>query len=106
MSFFESTIVKEEVEHTRNLIKKFAELPIVITLSDHEINKWADELQELLEKTKIFFARLRLSDDEMAKEIKDKVDSYAKLMGKDNFNAALEDVQTVIYDIKIQLDKQ
>ena len=106
MSFFDSTVVQDEAEYTRKLIKRFAELQIVITLSEEEIRSWVNDMEELLDKTKIFFTRLGLSDDKEAQEIKHKADIYAKLIGKNYFMEALDEVQIVINEVKNQLDKQ
>ena len=82
MSFFDSEIVRAEMieihELQEDVYENFMKFPYMNAADKaHHI----DQLSKLLEKQKIVYARLSLSDDPDAKEMKEKIMESAKSMG-------------------------
>ena len=82
MSFFDSEIVRSEMaeihELQEDVYENFMRFPYMNNADRaHHIN----HLSKLLEKQKIVYARLSLSDDPDAKEMKEKIMESAKSMG-------------------------
>ena len=82
MSFFDSEIVRSEMveihELQEDVYENFMRFPYMNAADrSHHI----DQLSKLLEKQKIVYARLSLSDDPDAKEMKEKIMESAKSMG-------------------------
>ena len=82
MSFFDSDIVRSEMveihELQEDVYENFMRFPYMNNADRaHHIN----QLSKLIDKQKIVYARLSLSDDPDAKEMKDKILSSAKSMG-------------------------
>lgn len=82
MSFFSSELVRAEMveitelqEQVYNSIFKFPSMNREEKLGHIEI------LQKLLEKQKVLYTRLSLSDDPEAKEMKSKISESAAMMG-------------------------
>ena len=82
MSFFDSEIVRAEMteihELQEDVYENFMRFPYMNNADRaHHIN----QLSKLLEKQKIVYARLSLSDDPDAKEMKENIMRSAKSMG-------------------------
>ena len=82
MSFFDSEIVRAEMaeihELQEDVYENFMRFPYMNNADRaHHIN----QLSKLLEKQKIVYARLSLSDDPDAKEMKEKIMESAQSMG-------------------------
>ena len=82
MSFFDSEIVRSEMteihELQEDVYENFMRFPYMNNADrKHHIN----QLSKLIDKQKIVYARLSLSDDPDAKEMKDKILQSAKSMG-------------------------
>ena len=82
MSFFDSEIVRAEMAEIHELqegvYENFMRFPYMNNADKaHHI----DQLSKLIDKQKIVYARLSLSDDPDAKEMKDKILTSAKSMG-------------------------
>lgn len=100
MSFFDSEIVQNELlqikELQQNLIKDVFRYP---SMSPDEKQNHIKILSELLEKQKILYTRLSLSDDPKAIEMKKNVEESAKLLG---FGDA--DVNQVFNSMKMTIE--
>jgi hypothetical protein len=106
MSFFDSEIVKEEMQNISALSKKSSENLLDLSeQSNEEIKQKVDVLQAMIDKTKIFCMRLSLVDDPEAKQLSDQLQKCASIMGKKTIMEALEEVQQRIDSMKEQLDK-
>ena len=82
MSFFDSEIVRAEMaeihELQEDVYENFMRFPYMNNADKtHHIN----QLSKLIDKQKIVYARLSLSDDPDAKEMKEKIMESAKSMG-------------------------
>lgn len=80
--FFTSDIVKKEVEEVAKLQEKiYYILPNFLSLTREKKNEIVDLLEQLLEKQKILYTRISLSDDPDAKEMKKSFDDQKQMMG-------------------------
>ena len=82
MSFFDSEIVRAEMveihELQEDVYENFMKFPY---MNNADRNHHINQLSKLIEKQKIVYARLSLSDDPDAKEMKEKIMESAKSMG-------------------------
>lgn len=82
MSFFESEIVQSELTEIEQLQEKiFSCVFTFSSMSKRDKIEHVDLLEKLLEKQEILYARLSLSDDPRAKEMKEKIKNSAKDFG-------------------------
>lgn len=85
MSFFESEIVRSEMveiselqEQLYNTVFKFP------SFNKEEKIRHIELMEKLLEKQRVLYTRLSLSDDKQAKEMVNKIAESTKLMGLDS----------------------
>ena len=82
MSFFDSEIVRAEMmeihELQEDVYENFMRFPY---MNNADKNHHINQLSKLIEKQKIVYARLSLSDDPDAKEMKENIMQSAKSMG-------------------------
>ena len=82
MSFFDSEIVRAEMveihELQEDVYENFMKFPY---MNNADRNHHIDQLSKLIEKQKIVYARLSLSDDPDARDMKEKIMESAKSMG-------------------------
>ena len=81
-NFFDSPIVREELEQINELQQEvYGSLIAFPNLSPEEQQEHIDKLSLLLEKQKIMYGRLSLSDDPQAIEMKETMRKSVTLMG-------------------------
>ena len=82
MSFFDSEIVRAEMieihELQEDVYENFMRFPY---MNNADRTFHIDQLSKLIDKQKIVYARLSLSDDPDAKKMKEKIMQSAKSMG-------------------------
>tara|TARA_B100000131_G_scaffold89900_2_gene86571 strand:- start:1854 stop:2180 length:327 start_codon:yes stop_codon:yes gene_type:complete len=82
MSFFDSEVVRAEVAHIAEMQEEiYQSVWKFPSFSDEEKLRHVTVLQELLEKQKILYTRLSLSDDPEAKKMKDNIMAGASALG-------------------------
>jgi|TARA_X000000368_G_C22581714_1_gene515371 hypothetical protein len=82
MSFFESEVVRAELAEVSELQEEvYTNLFKFPTMSKEDQRYHIDVLERLLEKQRVLYTRLSLSDDPEAKKMKDKVLDSAKDLG-------------------------
>ena len=80
--FFDSPIIREELEQINELQQEvYGSLIAFPNLSPEEQQEHIDKLSLLLEKQKIMYGRLSLSDDPQAIEMKETMRKSVTLMG-------------------------
>ena len=110
MSFFDSEVVRAEMaevselqEEVYNNVFKFPSMP-------KEDKKYHVELLEkLLEKQRILYTRVSLSDDPEAKDMKKKIIESAKQMGLPtnvDMNILFANMNNMVSMMKKQIDKE
>ena len=109
MSFFQSPVVRAEMAEISELQEEvYSNVFKFPSMNKEDQLYHVQILNRLIEKQQILYARLSLSDDPDAKEMKDHIMESASMMGIPNsvdmtqvFNQMSEMVQT----LKTQIDK-
>jgi hypothetical protein len=80
--FFKSDIIQEELEEINNLQEQiYGSIMTFGGMSNETKREHVDKLQTLLEKQRIMYTRLSLSDDPQAIEMKENLRKSVALMG-------------------------
>ena len=80
--FFESEIVREEMEDIHELQQEiYGQLMNINDLPHEKKKEHIDQLMELLDKQRVMYTRLSLSDDPKAIELKNQLQKSVVLMG-------------------------
>ena len=81
-NFFDSEIVKEELQEIRDLQNEiYGKIPTLNMFSYDEKVDHIEKLEILLEKQRLMFTRLSLSDDSEAIKMKNHMQETVSLMG-------------------------
>ena len=107
--FFTSEIVRQEVDEVVKLQEEiYYKLPNFSSLQTNDRIKIVDLLEQLLEKQKILYTRISLSDDPAAKDMKNTFDEQKEMLGIPKSVSAyqvFENMKTVITQYKKQIDR-
>ena len=108
MSFFDSDVVRKEMTDIQDLqeeiygsVFNFPQMP------NEEKEEHIELLMELLEKQRILYARMSLSDDPAAKKMKENIQQSAVIMGmpKDvDMSQVFSNMEKMIGIMKQQVD--
>ena len=109
MSFFDSDVVRAELseiqEIQEDLYKNIFEFP---KMNNEEKIKHVEMLERLLEKQRILYCRLSLSEDPEAKQMRERIFESAKLMGLPS-DVSMQDVfsnmASMLEAMKKKIDK-
>jgi hypothetical protein len=108
MSFFDSEIVRSEMTEISELqdevYGKFMHFPY---MSDDDKLEQVCNLERLIDKQKILYARLSLSDDPEAKMMLERITDSAQMMGlpKDvDMNSVFDKMSEMLVIMKQQID--
>ena len=108
MSFFNSDIVRAEMSEIsilqEDIYRNVFSFP---TMNQEERKFHISLLEKLLNKQKILYTRLSLSDDPEAVEMKERIVESAKLMGMPpnvDMNVIFNNMTNLIENMKEQLD--
>ena len=108
MTFFDSEIVRAEMAEITELQEDvYANVMKFHYMNDEDKCYHINLLDKLIDKQKILYARLSLSDDPAAKQMKDDIQKSATIMGlPDNvdMNAIFTQMSEMIDIMKKQLD--
>ena len=108
-SFFDSEIIQDELKEI-NEIQEFLYSTVFTfgSLSSEEKIDHIDKMTELLDKQKILYARLSLSDDPEAKEMKERILDSATMLGLPkgtDMNIVFNNMSQMLEVMKDQIDK-
>ena len=107
MSFFDSPIVQEEIKNISKLGSVISENVLIFpTLSLQEKSERVETLQEMLNKINLFYARLSLSEDKKAQEMKQRLQDCSGFLGEDTIKDAFNSVQYLINEMRKEIDRQ
>ena len=82
MTFFDSDIVQNELKEIGFLQERIASTMLSFEqMSKEEKLEHIDMLEELLDKQRVLYVRLSLSDDPKASEMKERLDKSIQLIG-------------------------
>ena len=108
MSFFDSEIVRSEMTEISDLqdevYGKFMHFPY---MSNDDKLEQVSNLEQLIEKQKILYARLKLSDDPEAKMMLERITDSAQMMGlsKDvDMNSVFNKMSEMLTIMRQQID--
>ena len=80
--FFQSDVVRETSAELTNIQQELVmEMPYLPMMKEEQKKEHLQKLKMFLEKQKIFFFRISLSDDKEAIEMKDRLMDAAKMFG-------------------------
>ena len=109
MSFFDSEIVRAEMveihELQEDVYENFMKFPY---MNNADRNHHINQLSKLIEKQKIVYARLSLSDDPDAKKMKENIIESASMMGipsSTDMSKVFEQMGQMVQTLKTQIDK-
>ena len=107
--FFTSEIVRQEVDEVVKLQEEiYYKLPNFSSLQKSDRIKIVDLLEQLLEKQKILYTRISLSDDPAAKDMKNTFNEQKEMLGIPKSVSAyqvFENMKTIITQYKKQIDR-
>ena len=107
--FFDSEIIQEEIEEINELQKMlYGNVMQFPTMEHDEKVEHIDLLTELLEKQKVMYTRLSLSDDPEAVKMKEQLHKTIPLMGfprGTDMNLLFEGMKETISKLKENIDK-
>ena len=108
MSFFDSEVVRAELAEINELQEEiYGNVFKFPTMSKEDQRYHIDILERLLEKQKVMYTRLSLSDDPEAKTMKDSIIQSAKSMGLPSnvdVNLMFDQMSKMVEMMKGQLD--
>jgi Domain of unknown function (DUF1825) len=108
-SFFDSEIIQTELEEINDLQRNiYKNILSFGSMNREEKMEHIEKLSILLEKQKIMYARLSLTDDEKAIEMKNNLQDSLKLMGfppETNMNLVFEQMEKTVEYLKKYLDR-
>ena len=108
--FFESEIVREELDEINEMQKEvYGNMMNFGSLSREEQYEHIELLIELLQKQKVMYTRVSLSDDPMAKKMKENLQDSVRLMGfppGTDITMLFDGMHQTIQNLKQQVDRQ
>ena len=108
MSFFESDVVREEMTEIMELQEDvYNKIFMFPTMEMDDKIEHVDKLERLMEKQKILYTRLSLSDDPQAKMMKENITKAAVMMGMPknvDMNVVFRNMTHVIHAMRKQID--
>ena len=108
MTFFDSEIVRAEMAEISELQEEvYSNVMKFHYMNDEDKIYHVEILEKLIDKQKILYARLSLSDDPAAKQMKDDIQKSATIMGLPNnvdMNSIFTQMSQMVDVMKKQLD--
>ena len=109
MSFFQSDVVRAEMAEIHELQEEIYNNVFKFPTMKREDQKYhVDILERLLEKQKVMYARLSLSDDPEAQEMKKRIVESASMMGLPSnldMSSLFNNMSQAVEMMKQQIDK-
>jgi hypothetical protein len=109
MSFFKSEVVRAEMSKIAEMQEEvYANVFKFPSMTKEEKLEHVELLGELLDKQKVLYTRMSLSDDPEAKEMKERVTQSAIMMGMPpgtDMNVILNNMSKMLDMMKKQIDK-
>ena len=109
MNFFQSPVVRAEMAEISELQEEvYSNVFKFPSMTKEDQLYHVEILTRLIEKQKILYARLSLSDDPEAQKMKDNIIESASMMGIPNsvdMSKVFEQMSTMVQTLKTQIDK-
>ena len=107
-NFFDSEIVREELNEINELQQEvYGKILNVMNLTPEEQVEHIDKLKLLLEKQKVMYTRLSLSDDPAALKLKNQIEQSVVVMGfpqGTDINVLFDNMDKTINNLKKHVD--
>jgi hypothetical protein len=108
MNFFDSDLVQSEMIEISKLQEQiYKNMFSYYSMSKEDKINHVELLEKLLDKQKILYTRISLSDDPQAKEMKERISNSAAMMGvPENFdmNIVFNNMSTMLDRMKRNID--
>ena len=109
MTFFQSPVVRAEMAEISELQEEvYSNVFKFPSMTKEDQLYHVEILTRLIEKQKILYARVSLSDDPEAQKMKDNIIESASMMGIPNsvdMSKVFEQMSTMVQTLKTQIDK-
>ena len=109
MSFFDSEVVRAEMAEISELQEEvYGSVFKFPSMTKNDKLKHVEIMERLLDKQKVLYTRMSLSDDPEAKEMKERIVSSAIMMGMPpgtDMNIILNNISKMLEEMKRQIDK-
>ena len=109
MSFFDSDVVRAEMTQISELQEDvYRNIFTFSSMNNEEKSFHVAMMEKLLDKQKVLFARLSLSDDPEAKQMKNKIIESATMMGLPeggDLNTVFNNMSKMLDIMKRQIDR-
>ena len=109
MTFFQSAVVRAEMAEISELQEEvYSNVFKFPSMTKEDQLYHVEILTRLIEKQKILYARVSLSDDPEAQKMKDNIIESASMMGIPNsvdMSKVFEQMSTMVQTLKTQIDK-
>ena len=109
MKFFQSPVVRAEMAEISELQEEvYSNIFKFPSMTKEDQLYHVEILTRLIEKQKILYARLSLSDDPDAKKMKEQIVESASMMGipsSTDMSKVFEQMSTMVQTLKNQIDK-
>ena len=109
MNFFQSPVVRAEMAEISELQEEvYSNVFKFPSMTKEDQLYHVEILTRLIEKQKILYARVSLSDDPEAQKMKDNIMESATMMGIPNsvdMSKVFEQMSTMVQTLKTQIDK-
>ena len=109
MKFFQSPVVRAEMAEISELQEEvYSNVFKFPSMTKEDQLYHVEILNRLIEKQKILYARVSLSDDPEAQKMKDNIIESASMMGIPNsvdMSKVFEQMSTMVQTLKTQIDK-
>ena len=109
MSFFQSPVVRAEMAEISELQEEvYTNIFKFPTMNKEDQRYHIEVLERLLEKQRIMYTRLSLSDDPDAKKMKENIIESASMMGipsSTDMSKVFEQMGQMVQTLKTQIDK-
>jgi len=109
MKFFQSPVVRAEMAEISELQEEvYSNVFKFPSMTKEDQLYHVEILTRLIEKQKILYARVSLSDDPEAQKMKDNIIESASMMGIPNsvdMSKVFEQMSTMVQTLKTQIDK-
>ena len=110
MSFFDSEVVRAEMAEINELQEEiYGNVFKFPTMKPEDKKYHVEILERLLEKQRVMYTRLSLSDDPAAKEMKDRIAESASMMGLpagQDMSSLFNNMSQAVEMMKQQIDKK
>ena len=110
MSFFDSEVVRAEMAEINELQEEiYGNVFKFPTMKPEDKKYHVEILERLLEKQRVMYARLSLSDDPAAKEMKERITESASMMGLPSgvdMSTLFNNMSKAVEMMKQQIDKK